>query len=357
MLKTSLDIMHCPDCKGHLDLEIFKKQFGRIQEGLLTCRACGICYIICDYIPRMVPENLYSNNEFCENYSINTTKLLKKWSVIDIEISDIQNHTESNFGYEWEHYAELGWIDTAGIDDSSTGESARWFREKLLLNKNDINGKLVLDAGCGNGRYTRIASEFGAHIISIDLTRAADVAFKNMASEKRLAQVCQADLLHLPFKKNSFDVVFTIGVIQHTGAPLIAVENLARLVKKDGLLSVRTYRKANARLEENDAAIRNETVKFTLDELHEFTNIMSDLTNFLLKKGLFFYVSKHLNIFPKKYDIFDWYAAPVAAKLTYDELRQIFKQCEITPFRDLDDGTDAEQRAFGAISIVGMKDI
>jgi 2-polyprenyl-3-methyl-5-hydroxy-6-metoxy-1,4-benzoquinol methylase/uncharacterized protein YbaR (Trm112 family) len=356
MLKSSLDIMCCPDCKGSLELESFKNQVGRVKDGLLTCKVCGTCYIICDYIPRMVPENLYDNHEFCENYPINTNALLKKWSDVQIEILDIQNHTESNFGYEWEHYSKLGWIDVTGIDDSSTDESIRWFHEKLLLNEKDIKNKLVLDAGCGNGRYSRIASAYGANIISMDITRAVEVAFKNMNSERRLAQVYQADILHLPFKPESFDVVFTIGVIQHTGAPLTAVEHLAELVKSNGLLSVRTYRKGNSRLEENDAAIRSETIKFTLDELHEFSNIMSDLTNFLLKKGLFAAAGKHINIFPKKYDIFDWYAAPVAAKLTYDELRQVFERCGITPIRDLDDKTDAEQRAFGAISIVGTKD-
>lgn len=355
MLRSSLNIMCCPCCKGNLELEIFEKKLGRIREGLLSCLMCRTSYIVCNYIPRMVPQYLYENSEFCDKYSIDTRTLLDKWPGEKDNILDIQTHTEDNFGYEWDHYANLGWESATGVNDSSADESFRWFHHKLMLDKSDIDGKVVLDAGCGNGRYSQIASLLGSQIISIDITRAVDVTFKNLNSEKKLAQVYQADILHLPFKPETFDVVFTIGVIQHTGAPLLAVENLASLVKKKGLLSVRTYRRGNSRLEENDAAIRNETVKFTLEELHEFTDIMSALTHFLIKKELFEAVKKHINIFYRKFDIFDWYAAPVAAKLTYDELRGVFGRCAITPIRDRDDGTDEEQRAFDAISIVGIK--
>ena len=138
MLRSAVEIMCCPDCQGSLELEVFTKKLGRVEDGLLTCKTCRVCYIVCDYIPRMVPENLYNNHEFCKKYAIDTETLLKQWSDVKIDICTIQNHTESNFGYEWEHYANLGWTENTGSDDSSTVESIRWFHEKSLLKENDI---------------------------------------------------------------------------------------------------------------------------------------------------------------------------------------------------------------------------
>ena len=108
-------------------------------------------------------------------------------------------------------------------------------------------------------------------------------------------------------------------------------------------------------MEENDAAIRAVTTKFSLEELHEFADILSQLTRFLGRKGLYAAATRHLCLFGKRYDIFDWYSAPIAAKLTYREMRQVFADCGLTPIRDLDDGTSPEDRNFSALSIVGRR--
>lgn len=351
-----IGIMRCPACKAKLSLTVYAAgNSGEIREGLLTCTACGTLYPITDHIPRMVPTTLFHDPDFLVRYGVDPARLLHSWDGQTADISEIQKHTEENFGQEWQYYASLGWTDETSQDTSAMVESIQWFHEKSLLTSEDVTDRLTLDAGCGNGRFSRAAFAAGACVVSMDLTCAAGVAHTNLVGGNLNAQVVQGDILHTPFKPGAFDVVFSIGVIQHTGAPLQATVNLAALARPNGLLSIRTYRRANSRLEENDAAIRAVTTNFSVAELHEFADIMHKLTDFLCRKGLYRQVAKYINIFPKRYDIFDWYAAPVAAKLTYEEMRETFSAAGIAVLRDADDGTSCEERCFSAISILGKK--
>lgn len=355
MHKNMIALLHCPACKAELDLTVWAEEDGDIREGLLSCTSCGTVYPIAGHIPHMVPVSLYYDPDFVSRHGVPAARLLQGWPDQAPDIADLQKRTEENFGKQWEHYASLGWTDETSPDASSRAESLQWFHEKSLLTEADVAGRLTLDAGCGNGRYSYTAFSAGANVVSMDLTCAATVAHGNLKGAGLNAQVVQGDILHSPFKPGVFDVVFTIGVIQHTGAPLEATHTLAELVRPGGLFSVRTYRRANARLEENDAAIRSVTTKFTLDELHEFTDILHSLAMFLDRKGLYWQTVRHINIFLQRYDTFDWYAAPVAAKLTYEEMRQAFSKAGVSVLRDADDGTTCEERFFSAISIMGEK--
>ena len=357
MLPSLIHLLRCPLCQGALETHVLEKQTARIKEATLTCASCGQLYIVSNFIPRMVPTNLYDPVPFCDNHSISLDALLSHWPDEETVVATLQAETQKNFGHEWEYYASLGWNEPSGADSSSTQESINWFQEKLLLTPADLQGRIVLDAGCGNGRFARVAIAMGCNLVGMDLTTAADVALRNLTADNKVAQIIQGDILHLPFAKEVFDVVYTIGVIQHTGKALAAAKKLSQLVRPDGLFAVRTYRKGNSRLEENDAAIRKVTTQFTLAELHEFSDLMHNLTTFLLRKGVLWDVTRHINLFPKRYDIFDWYSAPIAEKLRYRELRALFASCGIDVIRDADNGVDIEKRSFDAISILGRKQI
>jgi SAM-dependent methyltransferase len=54
-------------------------------------------------------------------------------------------------------------------------------------------------------------------------------------------QICQADILRMPFKPESFDVVICIGVIQHTPKPEETIVALARMVRPGGRLFIDHY--------------------------------------------------------------------------------------------------------------------
>lgn len=343
-----LEILVCPLCGESLRLANETVVGDDISEGVLECD-CQARFVVCGGIPRMLPRNLFFDRDVFHRLGVSSNAHPVSWD--DRREEWKQEQTSTSFHVEWEKYDNFGWDDT----EASYSDSMKWFFQKTMLNVDEIEGKLLLDAGCGNGRYSRVPLEHGAEVVSMDLGRQVELACENLKRAGLNPNGVQGDILHTPFRKDVFDAVYTIGVIQHTGDPIRATRELGTLVRPEGLLSIRAYRRGNDRLEENDARIRSVTTLFTPEELDEFSDILHRLSGFLTRKGLFLDVAKHINIFERKHDIFDWYAAPVADKMTYREFRECFSTIGFSVLRDADTGVPLEERKFDAISIVGKK--
>ncbi len=106
----------------------------------------------------------------------------------------------------------------------------------------DLRGELVLEAGCGAGRFTTLLAESGAELVSFDYSTAVDVAAANLG-EGSGAIFLQADILDMPFRAGAFDRVFCHGVLQHTPDPAAAFRALDRVLRPGGRISVDVYLK------------------------------------------------------------------------------------------------------------------
>ena len=84
-------------------------------------------------------------------------------------------HYAASFGFQWHRY------QTTQLDHDEVRESERNFRMKTALRPEELKGKLVLDVGCGMGRFAEVATRWGARVVGIDLSAAAEVAAKNLA--------------------------------------------------------------------------------------------------------------------------------------------------------------------------------
>jgi len=94
----------------------------------------------------------------------------------------------------------------------------------LRIVKKYAKGK-ILDVGCGTGYAQK---RVGHNIIGLDVTYALLELNKNI-------RVC-GDALTIPFKDNSFDVVYSIDVIEHIKKPQKLVNECKRILKKKGIL-------------------------------------------------------------------------------------------------------------------------
>jgi SAM-dependent methyltransferase len=201
MKPSLLKIVVCPLCQIELILRIDTRVGEEIEGGSLSCHQCGKTYPICHGIPRFVPTDDYAGN----------------------------------FSFEWNVHRKTQ-VDSI----SRHNESHNTFVEKTGLKEEELQGKLVLDVGCGTGRFMEIAAGFGATVVGIDLSYAVDAAYANMGSRPHI-HIIQANLFHLPFRAETFDAIYSIGVLHHTRNTREAFLQLPRLLTKNGAIAIWVY--------------------------------------------------------------------------------------------------------------------
>jgi len=116
-----------------------------------------------------------------------------------------------------------------------------------LLELDSLKGKRLLDVGSGSGLFSLSARRLGAKVSSFDYDPDS-VACTNYLRSKFFSgdsswQIQQGSVLDVDFLKSlgSFDVVYSWGVLHHTGNMWKALENVAPLVDTNGLLCVAIY--------------------------------------------------------------------------------------------------------------------
>ncbi len=90
----------------------------------------------------------------------------------------------------------------------------------------------ILEAGCGTGSNIRLLKKENKRF-ALDLSKTALPQVK-----KEIPGTVQGDIERLPFKENSFDLVFNAGVIEHFESEKKALSEMARVLSKEGLLLV-----------------------------------------------------------------------------------------------------------------------
>lgn len=159
-----------------------------------------------------------------------------------------QKQTRRSFDFQW-----------AELKDGDAMLSDTWFHEhveRILVDEllcvapEWFRGRRVLDAGCGIGRWTLGLLRLGCHVTAVDQSphglQAAEAYMRKLApqalAEGRL-ELLQADLLTPPaaLLARRFDLVFSFGVLHHTGDTRRALENVAGLVGEQGLLFLYLY--------------------------------------------------------------------------------------------------------------------
>ena len=205
-----LETLRCPSCRSSLSSS---------ADDSLTCPRCDISYPIVDGIPRLLLPGMRD---------------ALRGDVSATGMDGAQVETALSFGYEWHRFPEM---------------YEEW--EKQFLNymqphgPDFFPGKRILDAGCGNGRFAYYAAKYGAEVWAIDLGPAVEVARKN--TESCNVHVIQADLHNPPFALESFDFIYSIGVLHHLPDPEPAFQNLLRFLKPGGVVQIYLYWKPEQR--------------------------------------------------------------------------------------------------------------
>jgi ubiquinone/menaquinone biosynthesis C-methylase UbiE len=107
--------------------------------------------------------------------------------------------------------------------------------QKIIKIKNKSQNK-VLEVGCGRGSLSSYFAEIGSECTLLDSSKAAlekaRLVFKNNGHK---ATFIKGDANDLPLKKNQFDIVFSIGLLEHFENVKKPIEEQLKVLKKGGL--------------------------------------------------------------------------------------------------------------------------
>ena len=152
--------------------------------------------------------------------------------------NDDANYTKS-FGYQWNRWSKIQ-FDSHNVGKKMEDATLNMWNKITGVETPDLQGRVVVDFGCGPGRFLETIRRKNGIAIGLDLSDAVEAAAENFAGDENVL-VCQGDILHPPFKKDIADGVFSIGVLHHTENPQKGFNAMTPVLKTNGWISVSVY--------------------------------------------------------------------------------------------------------------------
>ena len=110
-----------------------------------------------------------------------------------------------------------------------------------------FRGRRLLEIGCGMGTDLASFARGGAEVHAVDLTpRHLAIARQRMINDGRRVKLVRSDGEVLPFPDDTFDVVYSFGVLHHTPGTETAIEEVRRVLKPGGSAVVGLYHRNSA---------------------------------------------------------------------------------------------------------------
>jgi len=152
-------------------------------------------------------------------------------------VTDPENYATS-FGFQWNKFQKTQ-IDRS---HQQLDFSKERFFASTNWDKEDLEGKSVLEVGSGAGRFTQVVLEHTkGNLYSLDYSDAVTANYRNNGHYGDRLNLFQASIYEMPFRNDSFDKVFCFGVLQHTPDFKDSVKCLVDKVKPGGELVVDFY--------------------------------------------------------------------------------------------------------------------
>ncbi len=206
-----------------------------------------------------------------------------------------QEHYADTFGFEWKKWSRIQ-FENENINKPMQGHTERMFYRITGASEQELSGKLVIEFGCGPGRFIDIVRKSNGIVVGIDMSLAVESARENFQGDKKVL-IVQGDLLNPPFKKDSFDFGYTIGVLHHTPDPYKGLEQLHKVVKPNGKICVCVYPKRSLYAAFSVLCFRK-IHQFLRKKINERTAINFSLSYSYFSAYCLYYLYKPLKMVP-----------------------------------------------------------
>lgn len=144
-----------------------------------------------------------------------------------------------NFGINWQNFSEHA-LDPEKLTHAE--------QSLHTLIGQDLHNKTFLDIGSGSGIFSIAAARLGAQrVVGFDISKESVAAARKntqrFAPDARVEFFQQSILDNAVFQLGAFDIVYSWGVLHHTGQMWKAIDNALALVADDGIGVIALYNK------------------------------------------------------------------------------------------------------------------
>lgn len=229
MRESLLDYLRCPVSGSPLRMEVTSRDHDEVMEGFLVS-GTGRRYPIEHGVPNLVigldQKTLRTGEQFAFEF-------LEVGQPEDREAKHQRDITllMSKTGIDPSVY------DLDGLDFKLNQEARELGYEPDF---SFLEGKVVLDAGCGDGRFAKLAAPHAKETTLLDL---GEQIYRARQQTQGLGSVhcVRCNLLEIPLVPSVVDFAYSIGVIHHTANPRRAFNEIARCLRETGRLSLWVY--------------------------------------------------------------------------------------------------------------------
>ena len=320
-----LDILRCPVTKSKLTLRVIKEKeqlfegekFTTIESGILFSEHDWF-YPIIEGIPRLCVEAFLDYREFLmlhlENFEQRSKKL--KENKIDFINQTIKNNkrTKESFTKEWAVYdyeKDKTW-------DAGDEEMLKRFLQETNETNTSIAGKIIFDAGCGNGKLNCLLGNNGITNIAMDFSNSVETANKFNISQH--VHFIQGDVQFPPVALNYFDIIHSSGVLIHTKNTELSLSCLIPALKPKGKMSIFLYHPRKDFIHNLFNKIRKVTSKLPLGVQYYLYLFTLFPISFCVKR----YKGNKQNSREMMVDILDWFTPEFRSEHSHYEVATWF---------------------------------
>lgn len=185
------NILICPDCKSELVLKNTDKKKSEI-DGYLNCLQCKHIFPIIEGIPNLMPKGSQASQMGLQREFWEDKRVLKRRTPIHPVIEAFAMPKVNKI------------VETIRqTDDSST------------------KPKTLLDVGSGNGYFSYYLN-FSYDVTCLDFSH-------NILSICPIHERINASAINMPFRNNSFDIVFCANLLHHVKKPSFVINEMIRV--------------------------------------------------------------------------------------------------------------------------------
>jgi 2-polyprenyl-3-methyl-5-hydroxy-6-metoxy-1,4-benzoquinol methylase/uncharacterized protein YbaR (Trm112 family) len=385
MKRRLLDLVVCPACRASLELTVFEESRGpvaiavcgpacrercalrglrladapvsrkvpdvaectacyarEIEEGILSCSGCGALYPIINATPRLMRGAEQEYAPFFGRHRLSVRKLTGREplprTALARDAAIFDPRSNDSFGLQW---ANQGEGDKTWFKDDALLRRDE-FLYSLAVDRDQLRGALILDGGCGNGRLTASLARFGAEIVGVELSvgieRAQSGRDRYAGEHAPLVHFVQGNVMELPLRAGSFDIVHSSGVLHHTPSVERALAGLLPALRPGGRVYVQLYRRREAWVAIPNALLRRLTSRLPPRLLYRLCWAAVPLHTALVL-AVARLRSEHSPITSasrgeRALSLFDNFSPRYQYRYTADEMRHLFEAAGLVDIRD-----------------------